>query len=114
MLSAMAPACTRRLTTLLCVLALGLCLVGAPGGAAAASVYKWVDAAGVTHLSSEKPPAGVKFERLSVASTPSSARSSSAGKNPGRRAATPAWQPRRRRRLRAAMTPSTRCAPASA
>jgi hypothetical protein len=77
-----APNCTRPLTALLCGLALALCLPGTMRSAAAASVYKWVDAAGVTHLSSEKPPAGVKFERLSVASTPSSARPSSSGKNP--------------------------------
>jgi hypothetical protein len=82
MLSAMASACTRRPTALLCGLALALCLSGAARNAAAASVYKWVDAAGVTHLSSERPPAGVKFERLSVASTPSSARPGGTGKNP--------------------------------
>jgi len=82
MLSAMASACNRRPTALLCGLALALCLVGAARNAAAASVYKWVDAAGVTHLSSEKPPSGVKFERLSVASTPSSARPGGTGKNP--------------------------------
>jgi hypothetical protein len=58
------------------------CLLCFAHGASAAAVYKWVDASGVTHLSSEKPPAGVKFERLSVASTPSSARASGAGKNP--------------------------------
>jgi hypothetical protein len=82
MLSAMASACARRPTALLCGLALVLCLSGAARNAAAASVYKWVDAAGVTHLSSERPPAGVKFERLSVASTPSSARPGGSGKNP--------------------------------
>jgi hypothetical protein len=92
MLSAMAAACTRRPTALLCGLALALCLAGAPRGAAAASVYKWVDAAGVTHLSSEKPPAGVKFERLSVASTPSSAR---AGGGTRVAATTPAQNARR-------------------
>lgn len=32
-------------------------------------VYKWVDAAGVTHLSSAKPPAGVNYERVKLAST---------------------------------------------
>jgi hypothetical protein len=97
MLSAVTPACTRRLATLLCGLALGLCLVSAARSAAAASVYKWVDAAGVTHLSSEKPPAGVKFERLSVASTPSSARAGGTGKNAGTRVAatTPAQTARR-------------------
>ena len=31
-----------------------------------AQVYRWVDEDGVTHLSSEKPPAGVKAERLEI------------------------------------------------
>ena len=34
--------------------------------AAHAQVYRWVDADGVIHLSSAKPPAGVKAERLQV------------------------------------------------
>jgi hypothetical protein len=34
--------------------------------AAHAQVYRWVDAEGVIHLSSEKPPAGVKAERINV------------------------------------------------
>jgi hypothetical protein len=81
----------------LCGLALALCLAGAPRGVAAASVYKWVDAAGVTHLSSEKPPAGVKFERLSVASTTSSRSGSSSKGAAGTRVAatTPAQTERR-------------------
>jgi hypothetical protein len=83
MLSAVVPSCTRRLTALLGGLALALCLAGVSRDAAAAAVYKWIDASGVTHLSSEKPPAGVKFERLSVASTPSSTRVSGAARNPG-------------------------------
>jgi len=33
---------------------------------AVAQVYRWVDDQGVTHLSSEKPPAGVKAERLDI------------------------------------------------
>lgn len=36
---------------------------------AGTSVYKWVDANGVTHLSSVRPPAGVQFERLDVPTT---------------------------------------------
>jgi hypothetical protein len=44
------------------------CLLGMAGEALASSVYKWVDAAGVTHLSSDKPPAGVKYERVALAS----------------------------------------------
>jgi hypothetical protein len=38
--------------------------------AVAATVYKWVDKDGTVHLSSDKPPAGVKYERLNVASAP--------------------------------------------
>lgn len=38
-----------------------------------AQVYRWVDEDGVIHLSSEKPPAGVKAERIDI-------RTSSAGK----------------------------------
>lgn len=33
---------------------------------AEAQVYRWVDEDGVTHLSSEKPPAGVKAERIDI------------------------------------------------
>lgn len=36
---------------------------------AIAQVYRWVDEEGVTHLSSEKPPAGVEAERLDIAGT---------------------------------------------
>ena len=36
---------------------------------ASSTVYRWVDASGVTHLSSEKPPAGTKYERVLMAST---------------------------------------------
>jgi hypothetical protein len=56
-------------------LCLAICLATvAPG--AMAQVYRWVDAEGVTHLSSEKPPAGVKAERIDIPGT--SKRSSSA------------------------------------
>lgn len=34
-----------------------------------AQVYRWVDAEGVTHLSSEKPPRGVQAERLDIPGT---------------------------------------------
>jgi hypothetical protein len=40
----------------------------APAGALA-EIYRWVDADGVIHLSSEKPPAGVKAERLDIPGT---------------------------------------------
>lgn len=33
------------------------------------AVYRWVDANGVVHLSSDRPPAGVQYERLNVPTT---------------------------------------------
>lgn len=45
--------------------ALACFLVGATAVAASA-VYKWVDSEGITHLSSDRPPPGVKFERMSI------------------------------------------------
>ena len=45
------------------------CLLCVASGASASSVYKWVDASGITHLSSAKPPAGTKYERVVLAST---------------------------------------------
>ena len=61
---------------LFCLLAAGL-VAGTPAGAA--TIYKWVDAAGTLHLSSEKPPPGVQYEKLSVASAPSQPASRSQG-----------------------------------
>lgn len=55
------------------VLLLASCLMHA--GSTSAQVYRWVDADGVTHLSSEKPPPGVKAERIDIPGT--SKRSSS-------------------------------------
>ena len=49
--------------------AMAVLLGFATGALAATAVYRWVDAAGVTHLSSAKPPAGVKYERVVLAST---------------------------------------------
>jgi hypothetical protein len=47
----------------------------------AATVYKWHDDNGILHLSSEKPPAGVTFERMEVASSPGTgSRKSTAGR----------------------------------
>jgi len=59
-----------------------LALVAAP--IAQAQVYRWVDAEGVTHLSSEKPPRGVQAERLDIPgttrrSTSTAARTASTG-----------------------------------
>lgn len=53
-------------------------LLVALAGAADAQVYRWVDEDGVIHLSSEKPPAGVRAERLDVG-TSSAAKPPSAG-----------------------------------
>ncbi len=44
---------------------------------ASSAVYRWVDASGVTHLSSEKPAAGIKYERVLLATT---RKSSSSGR----------------------------------
>lgn len=59
----------RRRATGMATTAVAACLLGIAGSAATSSVYKWVDAAGVTHLSSDKPPAGIKYERVVLAST---------------------------------------------
>jgi len=71
------PAPLRQVAALALLLALA-----AP--AAHAQVYRWVDAEGVIHLSSEKPPAGVKAERIRVGGTSrSSAPGPSAGSSAG-------------------------------
>ena len=50
-----------------CAVALVACtLLASPAVQAASAVYKWVDDDGVTHLSSERPPSGVEYERLPV------------------------------------------------
>jgi len=47
-----------------------LVLLGGHGSASASSsVYKWVDTTGITHLSSTKPPAGVAYERVTLAAS---------------------------------------------
>lgn len=43
-------------------------IVVVPTGALA-QIYRWVDEEGVTHLSSERPPPGVKAERLDIPGT---------------------------------------------
>ena len=45
---------------------------------ASSAIYKWVDTDGITHLSSERPPPGVQFERMSVGSSGGSKASSRA------------------------------------
>jgi hypothetical protein len=64
---------------------------------ASTSVYKWVDAAGVTHLSSAKPPAGVTYERVKLASTTksSSGQGGSAGTRVSAAGTTPEQASRR-------------------
>ena len=55
-----------------------MCLVGVGqhGTAmASSSVYRWVDADGITHLSSTKPAAGMPYERVTLASTSKSSAS---------------------------------------
>ena len=49
---------------------------------ATAQVYRWVDEDGVTHLSSEKPPAGVKAERIDIPGTGKRSSSTSGGRSP--------------------------------
>lgn len=44
----------------------GCALAWSAAAPAATAVYRWVDANGVTHLSSDRPPAGVKYEALKV------------------------------------------------
>lgn len=67
----------RALATLLTVLL--------ASSAAFGQVYRWVDEDGVIHLSSEKPPAGVKAERIDIKTSSSSkpATSSSGNRSAG-------------------------------
>jgi len=64
--------------------------VAATAAQASSAVYRWVDASGITHLSSEKPPAGIKYERVVLASTGRSSSSSvhPAGPSTGARVTT--------------------------
>lgn len=88
----------RVVAPLLHVAAAALLLVAA-APAAHAQVYRWVDAEGVIHLSSEKPPAGVKAERLQVggasrSSAPGPSARASAG-SPGPAGSAPSASPSR-------------------
>ena len=56
-------------------------LVAIPPLVVAETVYRWVDDAGVVHLSSEKPPKGVKAERITVRSKPSASGSASGSRS---------------------------------
>lgn len=67
-----------------------LAVLAAP--AAQAQVYRWVDEQGVIHLSSEKPPAGVKAERIDIkmsSSSKSRAGNPSGSSQPAPRPASP-------------------------
>jgi glutaredoxin len=53
---------------------LAVLLLALSAGAGAATVYKWRDAEGRLHITSEKPPAGAKIEsRLTVPNAPTAA-----------------------------------------
>jgi hypothetical protein len=67
-----------------CALGATIALLGWLAGtgvslAASSTVYKWVDATGITHLSSDKPPAGIPFERVTLAATSRSSSSRTTG-----------------------------------
>lgn len=53
------------------------CFVAGASAVAASAVYKWVDADGITHLSSVRPPPGVKFERMAIGGSGGNSSSSS-------------------------------------
>jgi len=68
--------------------AMAVLLSFATGALASSAVYKWVDASGITHLSSDKPPAGIKYERVVLASTQRSSTSRATSHPAGVRVAT--------------------------
>jgi hypothetical protein len=70
------PAYPRALAALLLGVALAL-------PAAASTIYKWVDETGTMHLSSSKPPPGVKYETQNVGSSGAGATKSPAGGSSG-------------------------------
>jgi len=75
----------RRRATGIATIFVAACLLCVADGVAATSVYKWTDASGITHLSSAKPPAGIQYERVTLATTkPASKRSGSTGSSPTR------------------------------
>jgi Domain of unknown function (DUF4124) len=67
----------RRRATGIATTVVAACLLGMASGASASSVYKWVDASGITHLSSAKPPAGTRYERVVLQGTGKSPTTSS-------------------------------------
>lgn len=64
-------------------------VLGLASAAIGAPVYRWVDENGVTHLSSEKPPPGVKAERIEIKSSSPAQRPGSASGAGGSRPASP-------------------------
>ena len=64
----------RRLSWVICAL-LSFAIASFPPSVNA-QVYRWVDENGVIHLSSEKPPAGLKAERIDIKTSGSSKRPS--------------------------------------
>jgi hypothetical protein len=61
--------------------------------AAASTIYKWVDESGTVHLSSSKPPPGVKYETQNVGSPGAGATKSPAGGGSGSAGKAPAVSP---------------------
>jgi len=80
---------TRSVHRFLALLAGVALTVSAP----ASTIYKWVDQGGTMHLSSSKPPAGVKYETLQTASAPAGSRHSSTNGASGGAARAPATSP---------------------
>jgi hypothetical protein len=66
-----------------------LALVFVTQSVLAATVYRWVDANGVIHITTEKPPAGVTAEKLNLPT----AKQSPAASAPGRSASASAKSP---------------------
>ncbi len=60
-----------------------LLTAGLVASVSAATVYKWVDEDGVVHLSSTKPPAGVKYQAVNVGAASGSGSKTSAGGSSG-------------------------------
>ena len=63
-----------------------IALVCAGAAASAADVYKWTDKDGIVHYSDQEPPAGIKSEKVHVASA---AKPAAAAANDADEAATP-------------------------
>ncbi|HEX9206615.1 MAG TPA: DUF4124 domain-containing protein [Steroidobacteraceae bacterium] len=61
---------TRATAAYCCAAAAIACLaLWAAQAAADSIVYKWVDSSGVVHLSSDRPPSGVAYERMALTPT---------------------------------------------